>query len=157
LIRIAIETKAAAMAKPDPALLTPARYPFHCVMPTRFGDLDLNMHVNNVAMAGILEDGRVRFHRASGAQTAMHRMGIMAMVASSTIDYIDQAYYPDPLEMHAGAAALGRTSYQVVQLVTQGTRVVACSRVVMVCVADGKPAPLPDTFRQNVTDWLIPA
>lgn len=145
------------MAKPDPVLLDPTRYPYHCAMPTRFGDLDVNMHVNNVAMAGILEDGRVRFHRASGYHIAMDRMGIVAMVASCTIDYIGQAFYPDPLEMHAGADTLGRTSYQLVQLVTQGTQVVAFSRAVMVCVAGGRPAPLPDKFRQSVADWMIPA
>ena len=36
------------MAKPDPALLNPARYPFTTTIEPRFGDLDVNLHVNKV-------------------------------------------------------------------------------------------------------------
>ena len=53
------------MAKPDPALLDPARYPFRCSIETRYRDLDSNLHINNGVMASLLEEGRVRFHRAS--------------------------------------------------------------------------------------------
>jgi acyl-CoA thioester hydrolase len=77
------------VAKPDPSLLEPGRYPFHCRIEPRFGDLDPNMHLNNVALAGILEEARVRFHRASGYHTASEKM--VSMVASFATDYLGQA------------------------------------------------------------------
>lgn len=141
------------MAKPDPALLDIARYPFHVSMQTRFGDLDVNMHVNNVALIGILEDSRVRFHAASGFHIAMD--GWTAMVASLTIEYLAQMYYPEPLDVHCGAASFGRTSYRINQLVTQGERVVAFADAVMVCVRDGKGFPIPDSFRTSAQTWRL--
>ena len=143
------------MAKPDPAQLDPERYPFHCTLATRYGDVDTNRHVNNVALAGMLEDARVRYHHASGFHASMVGMG--AMMGSLTIEFLGQAYYPAPLDFHEGAVALGRTSFQFQQLVMQEGRVVALASSVMICVADGRPVALPDAFRQSVQAWMITA
>ena len=141
------------MAKPDPTQLDPARYPFHCTIATRYGDMDSNQHVNNVALAGMLEDARVRFHHASGFHASMVGMG--AMMGSLAIEFLGQAYYPEPLEFHEGATSLGRTSFQFQQLAMQGGRVVAFARSVMICVADGRPVPLPDAFVDSVRKWMV--
>ena len=143
------------MAKPDPALLATGRYPFACELATRFGDLDTNMHVNNVAMVGLYEEARVRYHAASGYHAALGAAGIVAMVASCTIDYLGQAFYPEPLVFHVGADGLGRTSYQLLQLVTQGERPVGFSRATMVCVSGSQAVPIPELFRDSVKPWMI--
>lgn len=148
------------MAKPDPALLDPARYPFHCRIETRFGDLDTNLHLNNVALVGMLEEGRVRFHRTSGYHAAAAAAGMTSMVASIGIEFLGQSFYPEPLDMHVGAASLGRTSYVLQQLVMQGGRVVTFARSVMVCMGKGSheggnAIPIPDSFRQSVQSWMI--
>jgi acyl-CoA thioester hydrolase len=146
------------MAKPDPALLDPARYPFVCEIPTRFGDLDINMHINNVALGGICEDARVRFHKASGYHAALGGAGgVGAMVASFTIEYLGQAFYPDPLTLHVAAERIGSTSYSLVQLIRQGDRTAAFTRATMVVVKDGRPAPIPELFRTSVAPWMLQA
>ncbi len=141
------------MAKPDPALLDPARYPFHCVMATRFGDLDINLHLNNVALVGIMEDGRVRFHHASGFNVAM--TGRTAMVASFSIEYLGQAWYPQPLDMHVAVARIGRTSFVLQQLLIQEDRIVSFAQSVIVCIADNQPAALPAGFIAGIADWML--
>jgi acyl-CoA thioester hydrolase len=141
------------LPKPDPALLDTARYPFSCLIEPRFGDLDTNLHINNVALTSILEDARVRFHARSGYHAAM--VELVSMVASFTVEYLDQSYYPHPLEIHVGASRLGRTSYMLNQLIRQQERNVAYSEAVMVCVGKAGPAPLPDAFRTSVADWMI--
>lgn len=141
------------MAKPDPALLDATRYPFACEIATRFADLDTNMHLNNVALAAIIEDGRVRFHSASGYHGLME--GWTAMVANLTIDYVGQGYYPAPVTLHIGTTEVGRTSYGLAQLVRQGDTVVAFARLVMVCVKDNRPFPIPDEFREGVKPWMF--
>ena len=143
------------MPKPDPALLDKARYPFSYQIEPRFGDLDTNLHINNVAMTGILEDGRVRFHRASSFHAAM--VDLTSMVASIQVEYLDQSFYPDPLQVHVAASRLGRTSYSLNQLVRQGDRIVAYSEAVMVCVGKSGPAPLPEAFRTSIADWMLRA
>ena len=145
------------MAKPDPALLDPARYSFSCEIATRFGDLDINLHINNVALAGICEDARVRFHNASGYHAALGQPGAKAgaMVASFAIEYIGQGFHPDPLIVHVAAERIGSTSYSLVQLVRQGDRTIAFTRATMVVVRDGRPAPIPELFRTGVAPWML--
>lgn len=141
------------MAKPDPTLLDFARYPFSCSVATRFGDLDTNMHVNNAALVSMLEDARVRFHAACGFHMAQQDW--TSMVASLSIEYLAQAHYPEPLEVHCAAAALGRTSYRINQLVSQSGRVVAFAQGVMVCVREGQAYPLPQSFIESAKPWML--
>jgi acyl-CoA thioester hydrolase len=153
------------MAKPDPALLNPARYPFHCAISTRFGDLDINMHVNNVALVGIMEEGRVRFNLASGFGGAVAGQGSLTshraetnasgMIASFAVEFLGQAFYPQPLDVYAAAASVGRTSFSVLQLATQEGRIVCSSRTVLVCVADNRSAALPADFGESIGPWLL--
>ena len=141
------------MAKPDPALLDPARYPFHCSIETRYRDLDSNLHINNGVMASLLEEGRVRFHRASqfgGVSGAM-----TSMVVSAGIEYLGESHHPDPLEMHLGAGRIGTTSYELCQLVMQGSDVIAFARVTLVCMMAGKPHPIPTEHREKAQAWMM--
>ena len=44
--------------------LDPAAYRLRLTIPTRYGDMDANAHLNNVAIARLFEESRVRFHYA---------------------------------------------------------------------------------------------
>ncbi|MDE2596239.1 MAG: acyl-CoA thioesterase [Sphingomonadales bacterium] len=141
------------MAKPDPALLNPARFPFSCAIETRFADLDVNRHLNNVSLTGMVEEARVRFHRASGFIDG--RGGLAAMVASLGIEFLGQAFYPAPVTVHAGAARLGRTSYTLDVLLTQEGRTVVFAQSVMVAMAPQGPAELPAAVRAAMQEWML--
>jgi acyl-CoA thioester hydrolase len=60
------------MAKPESWRLDVASYPFQAAIPTRWADLDLLGHINNVSMAGLF----------AGASTARLNC-IMATAASA--------------------------------------------------------------------------
>ncbi len=142
------------MARPEPHLLDPARYPFFTEVDVRFSDLDVNRHINNVALSNFVEEGRVRFHRASGYHAAIAGAG--SMVASLAIEYVGQAYYPGALQIHAGAAQVGRTSYTLDLLLSQADRPVAFARSVVVCTREGKPHPIPESFHEIVaSEWGV--
>lgn len=141
------------MPKPDPALLDPARYPFHCSIETRFADLDVNQHINNVSLVGLLEEGRVRYHRAAGNHGAGGELSVM--VVSMTVEFLGQSYFPDPLEVHVAAGPLGRTSYRLFQLVTQQDRLVAFAEVTMVSTAGGQPNELSAAVREGFQAWSL--
>jgi acyl-CoA thioester hydrolase len=141
------------MPKPDPALLDPARYPFHCSIETRFGDLDVNQHINNVSLVGLLEEGRVRYHRTTDTNRAM--VGAVPMVASLNVEFLGQSFFPDPIEIRVAASHLGRTSYTLCQLVSQGDRTIAYAQAVMVCMNDQGPVELPPDLRGKLQDWRL--
>lgn len=142
------------MPKPEPSLLDPARYPYSCTIQTRFSDLDTNLHINNAALTGILEDARVRFHGASGFHDAITN-GLSTMVASLAVEYLGQSFYPEPLLIHVAALKLGRTSYTLAELVMQQDRIVAYAQLVMVCMRQEGPAEIPEVFRQSVQPWML--
>ena len=143
------------MPRPDPALLDPARYPFHCHVDPRFTDLDVNMHVNNVAMCGLLQEARIRFHSA----VRYHSLVAVDtwMVASFSVEYLGEARHPRPIEFRAAAAAIGRTSHTVAQLALQDGRPVAYAQAVIVTIADGRPAPNPPSLREKLSNWMLAA
>lgn len=127
------------MAKPDPALLDPRRYPFVHQVSTRFADMDPNHHLNNVAIAALFEDGRVRFGQTAGDKKAM--------IVNVSIDYLDQAFYPDSVTGYVALENIGRSSWTTVQLLEQNGRVFAFARATAVRVADGRPAAIEDGMR----------
>ena len=143
------------MAKPDPALLDPARYPFSCTIETRYRDLDSNLHINNGVFASLLEEGRVHFHRASEFGRVAADPALTAMVASLAIEYLGESHFPDPLDMHIGAARIGKSSYELCQLIMQGREVIAFARVTLVCIKGGKPCPIPDHQRERAQSWIM--
>ncbi len=143
------------MAKPDPALLDPARYPFVTEADVRFGDIDVNRHVNNVSLAGFVEEGRVRFHRASGFFDDIAGRG--AMVASLAIEFLGEAYFPGSIVVHVGATRLGTSSYDLALLLLQGGRPIATAASVMVSTLGGKPCAIPDAIRQAMNEWMLRA
>lgn len=141
------------MARADPALLDPARYPFSCTIEPRFGDLDTNQHINNAAMAGILEEARVRFHYASGVAGAFD--GLTSMVAGLDIAYLGQTYYPHALTACTAPARFGRTSYDLVILIIQQGVAVVQARCSLVLMGPDGPAPLPPGWKESLDPWLL--
>ena len=143
------------MPRPDPALLDPARYPFAHVISTRFADVDPNQHLNNVALAAMMEDARVRFNLAAGLSV---RIGARrAMVASVGMEYLAQGHFPGPVTAHCAIETIGRTSWSIAQLLEQDGTVVAFARSVIVAIDEDRPAPVPDEDRILLAKWtLIP-
>lgn len=141
------------MPKPDPALLARDRYPFTHSISTRYADMDPNWHINNVALAAMFEDARVRFNHAIGFAEAMQ--GYRAMVASLGIEYLAEGYFPQAVDGFVAVEAIGRTSWTVVQLLCQGPVVVGMARSTLVCIQNDRPAALPAAMRDGLNGWML--
>lgn len=141
------------MAKPDPALLDAARYRFRHKITSRFSDMDSNRHINNVAIATMLEDARVRFGQSAGIHESFGEL--RPMVASVAIEYLAQGHFPHPVLAFAATEDLGRSSWRVVQFLEQGGQAIAFARSVIVCTDGLRSAPLPQAFRDSLTQWAL--
>jgi acyl-CoA thioester hydrolase len=141
------------MARPDATLLNPARYPFAHQITTRFADIDPNQHLNNVALAAMMEDARVRFNLALGSAIKIGER--RAMVASVSMDYLSQGHFPDPVTVHCGVERTGNSSWTVVQLLIQSGRPVAFARSVLVAIADDRPSPIAEDYRAVLAQWTL--
>ena len=84
-------------------------YPFRVDVRTRFGDLDTNRHVNNVALAGWYLDALAELHLdVLGYPTG----GPLDSLAPSSlrVDYLAEVHYPAIHQLRVGVVELDETS-----------------------------------------------
>lgn len=141
------------MARPDVALLDPARYPYAHTITTRFADIDPNQHLNNVALAAMMEDARVRFNLALGSAIRIGER--RAMVASVAMEYLSEGHFPDPVTVHCAVEKVGNSSWSVIQLLVQNGQPVAFARSALVAIADDRPTPIAEDYRAVLGEWTI--
>ncbi|WP_448581998.1 acyl-CoA thioesterase [Thermaurantiacus sp.] len=108
-----------------------AAYPFRTTLQTRYGDMDANAHLNNVAIARLFEEARLRFHMAARAEaSAIDPSGVL--LAHIRIDYLAEGKYPGEVEAGVGVEALGNRSYRLALALFQAGRAIALAHCVMV-------------------------
>jgi acyl-CoA thioester hydrolase len=131
----------------------PESYPFSTVTETRFQDLDPLGHINNVAMAALFENGRVRFNRNLGLERP--RSGERWLIASVSISYVAEAHFPDPVEVMSGIGRIGSSSWDIYSAAfQQGVCVATCVSTLVLTNTAG-PLPIPDPLRQRFGELLV--
>jgi len=129
------------MPKPESWRLDAASYPVAIELQTRFQDMDINGHLNNVAFAVLFESARVLLNRQIrpwDERPANER----TMVAAVEINYLAEGNFPDPVEITTGIGRLGTSSWTIVQAMFQNGRPIATCDTVVVCRTDGQAKPL---------------
>jgi acyl-CoA thioester hydrolase len=104
-----VEAAMPVRAAADPARLVRETYPFRVDVRARFGDLDTNRHVNNVALAGWYLDALAELHLdVLGYPTG----GPLDSLAPSSlrVDYLAEVHYPAIHQLRVGVVALDETS-----------------------------------------------
>jgi acyl-CoA thioester hydrolase len=135
------------MPRLDRALLERSTFPHRCDVATRFADLDQIGHVNNVAMAAILQEARYQFFLKWNVITGTQPQ---LVVAALTIEYADDIFHPHPVDISTGVLEIGRTSFRLVQVARQQGRVSTFSETVQVTRNERGPVPIPDEWRRKL-------
>ncbi len=120
------------MAKPEAWQKIAANYPFSCNMGTRFQDLDPLGHINNVAMAALFENGRVRFNRSLSRIWEERDHGDRWLIARVEVNYIAEAHFPGDIEICSGVARIGGSSWDILSAAFQHDTCVAVSQSTLV-------------------------
>ncbi|MEO5866967.1 MAG: acyl-CoA thioesterase [Sphingomonas sp.] len=138
------------MARPADWRLDPAAYPHHDTIQTRFADLDVLGHINNVAWAALFETARVRFfHMINGSAPGRGR----GLVANVEINYLGEGSFPADIVMAHGIGRLGTRSWQTLGLALQHGQPLATCDVTIV-TAGGASEIDPD-FRTALEGWAV--
>lgn len=125
------------MAKPEAWRLVAGHYPFTTSLNTRFQDLDTMGHINNVAMAGLFETARVHFHRHIGLHP--HVQGVRWLVAAVSLNYVQEAHFPEDLLIGCGIGHVGNTSWTISSAAFQhGECVATCDTVLVTNGPEGR-------------------
>jgi acyl-CoA thioester hydrolase len=163
------------MPRPAPWRLDAAAYPHRQAVQTRFQDLDVLGHLNNVAFAALFETGRTKFNRdaalwgrrsdqrhaggmsptGAGSQSEPSGRGRRAVVAHTEINYLAEGQYPDDVEVATGIGRIGGRSWEILAAMFQGGRCIATCDVTIVMDKDEDGGGLPDPFRAELTRWTV--
>jgi acyl-CoA thioester hydrolase len=142
-----------------PARLDPTAYPWSIEVATRFGDMDLNAHLNNVAIANLYEEGRVRFNQHLRDRFAIGRPRFL--VARVEIDYLGEARYPAPATLAVATLETGRTSWRIgLGLFQAGVCHGLCDTVMVhrgPSDSGAGPAAIPDALRAALGEFTLRA
>lgn len=128
-----------------------AAYPLHTLMQLRFGDVDHNRHLNNVAQARLFEEGTAILHRQASSQPKTGR----GVVAQHTLRYLSQGSYPAPLTLGSGILRIGNSSYEIEQILLQEGRPVSTCNTVVVYLEDKCPTALPPHWREALAALML--
>lgn len=138
-------------SSPDSALSSPGKIPpapIELQIELRWGDMDLNGHINNVQFARLLEEGRVRaFTRwfPSGGER------LPLLVARQDIEFRAPLYYSaEPVTLRLAITRLGTSSYTIGSTITSADGVIAALASTTMVIIDpetGRPTPIPPSAR----------
>ena len=136
------------MAKHDPWRLDPAAYPHTDTIQTRFADLDVLGHINNVAMVALFETGRTRFNGAAGlAKWRKPRW----LVAAQEVNYLAEGNYPADVTMTHGIGRVGGRSWTLLGAAFQfGIPIATCDVTIVIDAPE-----MPAEFRAALERWKI--
>lgn len=114
----------------------------------RWGDMDVNEHVNNVQFARLFEESRVRTFATwfEGTSTVLP-----ILVARQVIEFRAVLMYSfEPVTIETGVSRIGTSSYTLTGVLTDPTGqvcAVAETTVVTIDPSTGRPRPLSDEGR----------
>ncbi len=128
----------------EPARLVRESYPFRLDVRTRFGDLDTNRHVNNVALVGWYLDALAELHLdVLGYPTGGPLDGLSP--SSLHVEYLAEVHYPGIHQLRVGVMELDETSVRYACGLFDGSRCLGLAEAVgtpHAPAADGDPVAL---------------
>ncbi len=137
------------MAKPESWRFNPASYPVTLECETRFQDIDINGHLNNVAFAALFENARVRLNHDAGIRE--HRSADQrTLVAAVEINYLGEGRFMKPVMIASGVGHIGTSSWQVVQAMFQNGQCIATCDTIIVSREFGAAKALPVEMRAGL-------
>ncbi len=135
------------MTRPEPWQLNPESYPFSHATETRFADLDILGHINNVAMAGLFEHGRGMFNHA--IEVNRRQPGQRWLIARVELNYLREAHFPEHVTIASGIVRIGTSSWDIASAAFQSGECKAVCITTIVLTNDAGPTPISDDLRQE--------
>lgn len=141
------------MAKPSPAQRDPQNYPFSTEVASRYADLDPMGHINNVAIAGLFETGRILFHRVLRSHPS--DLGLRWLVAATSLNYLAEMHFPEPVLIASGFLRVGNTSWTIASAAFQdGECCATCETVIVMQGPEGR-CHITQEMRERMAPYFV--
>lgn len=129
-------------------------YPWAVEMQTRFADMDVNRHLNNVAITRFFEEARIQFN---WGLIARHALSVRPhyLVAHVAVDFLGEGSYPEPLTLTYAVGDIGSSSFRCLMGMFQKDACIALCDSVLVHRGEAGPAPLPQELRSRLEGFPL--
>ena len=120
-------------------------YPVVDAIQARYGDMDSNAHLNNLALESLHENARATMNQSLFPDIYDATTRRLRLVTSqNAVHFLAEAHWPATIQTGAGVGRIGRTSFVAsTGLFVDGTCVGVCDTV-LVLLGDDGPVPIPD-------------
>jgi acyl-CoA thioester hydrolase len=147
-----------AASRPHPDRLRLAIYPVRSSVEARFGDMDANRHLNNLALEAMHENARATLNTRvfPGVYTASDRKHRI-VAANSVVHFLRESHWPATIQTGIGIGRIGRTSYVASTGLFVADECVSLCDTVLVLLDDDGPTPIPEDARAQLTRLLLSA
>ena len=133
-------------------------YPVVGEIAARYGDMDANGHLNNLALESLHENARATMNRdLLPSAYDVTRRRIRLVTSQNAVHFLAEAHWPATIATGAGVGRIGRASYVAsTALFISGSCIGVCDTLLGALGDDG-PVPLPDEFRAALQTVLLAA
>lgn len=123
-------------------------YPVVDIAQARYGDMDANGHLNNLALESLHENARATMNQSLFPDiydVATRRLRLVT--SQNAVHFLAEAHWPAAIQTGAGVGRIGRTSFVAATgLFIDGTCIGVCDTV-LVLLGDDGPVPIPEERR----------
>lgn len=142
--------------RPHPRRLQLESYPVVGEIAARYGDMDANGHLNNLALESLHENARATMNRdLLPSAYDVTRRRIRLVTSQNAVHFLAEAHWPATIATGAGVGRIGRTSYVASTALFIGGSCIGVCDTVLVALGDDGPIPLPDEFRTALQTVLL--
>ncbi len=131
-------------------------YPILDEIAARYGDMDANAHLNNLALESLHENARATMNQRLYPEA--YRAGsrrLRLVTSQNAVHFLAEAHWPVTIRTGAGVGRIGRTSFIAsTGLFVTGACIGICDTV-LVMLGDDGPEPIPDEFRAALETVLL--
>lgn len=124
----------------------------------RFCETDAAGHVNNVSYFLYLEEARTKLFKTLGMSTNHGNSTLNFILASTSCDYVSQAFAGEHLRVATTVDRIGTKSFRLHHIITnmESDVVIAEGSATVVCYnyVEQKTIPIPDFLRKNLESRL---
>ncbi|MCH9677893.1 MAG: acyl-CoA thioesterase, partial [Actinomycetia bacterium] len=124
----------------------------------RYGDMDANAHLNNLALEALHENARATMNR--GLLPDAYRAGgrrLRLVTSQNTVHFLAEAHWPVLITTGAAVGRIGRTSYVASTALFIDRTCIGVCDTVLVLLGEQGPAALSEEFRTALKTVLLRA
>lgn len=143
--------------RPAPARCRPDFYPLTAPVEARYSDMDVNGHLNNLALESLHENIRATLNaRVNPGIYDPARRAVRLVSSQNVVHFLAEAHWPATIQAGVGVARLGTTSFVVSSaLFIDQTCISVCDTVLVAVDVDGRPVAIPREARTTMAQLMV--